>query len=222
MTDQFKAFAKEYKENNEKNASKDWPQFILQVCVAVGVAIYTIITAGIFCISSRALSVQRDTEIRQLRAYISVDPTPVRNFVEKKAPSAGVRITVQGQTPAYNLILLAYIAALPYPFRGDIWSLPTSSAPTETASTMLAPTQHTGNYATLTYAPDPNQFEIINSGKTARLYVWGEVHYKDAFRASWYNRFAIPTMPPPWMGLNSNCVRKEIAPIINAATTRTV
>jgi hypothetical protein len=132
--------------------------------------------------------VARDVEKRQLRAYIAVDPVGPKNFAPNVAPSAGVRITVRGQTPAYNVTLITSIATLPYPSNEDKRATETHS-PLEITKTILAPEQWSENLPTLTYAPDPIQFGVIKASKQDRLYVWGEVHYTDAFDHPWQNRF---------------------------------
>jgi hypothetical protein len=72
-----------------------------------------IIAACAFVVSLGQTLVARDSEERQLRAYMAVDPSGPKNFASNVAPSAGVRITVRGQTPAYNVTLTTSIATFP-------------------------------------------------------------------------------------------------------------
>lgn len=133
--------------------------------------------------------VARDTEKRSLRAYASVDPAPVKDFAENVAPKAGVRVTIKGQTPAYDLTVVTNIAALPYPASQEARAAAAPSPPAEITTSMLAPGQTVDEIVALAYAPNPSQFALIKEAKKARLYVWGEVHYQDAFKMKWHNKF---------------------------------
>jgi hypothetical protein len=86
-----------------------------------------------------------------------------------------------GQTPAYNVQLVTSIATLPFPFIGDIEKQAPPAKEGEIVTSILFPTTHAGNSATLTYVPNSEQLEILKLAKTLRIYVWGHVNYKDAF-----------------------------------------
>jgi hypothetical protein len=157
----------------------------MAVLAAAFAAVAAAATAGV---GLWQVCIARDAEHRQLRAYMAVDPMPVLDFGENTAPIVGALITVKGQTPAYNITLITHIATLPYPLHGDIRSIP-SPPVGEVTSSMLSPSQSAHNRVALAYSPDPSQFATIKASKTHRLFVWGEVHYKDAFKAMWHNRF---------------------------------
>lgn len=159
-----------------------------------------------------------DTERRQLRAYTSMDWYPLEDFEESKIPRAGAKVTILGQTPAYDLSLITHIAALPYPLKGDVRNIP-GPAVESVARTLLAPNQTASNKLGLTYAPNHDQFQIMN-GAGYRIFVWGEVTYRDAFKIDRRTRFcwsfphaeAGKPAPPADLCETGNCADDQCPP----------
>jgi hypothetical protein len=87
-----------------------------------------------------------------------------------------------GQTPAYELELTTFMAILPYPLVRKIeeYEVP---RPAEIVHSILFPGLTFNNYATLAYAPNEQQLNIIRQADQFRIYVWGTVNYKDTFSA---------------------------------------
>jgi hypothetical protein len=131
----------------------------------------------------------RESSERQLRAYMAIDPLPLKDFAKDIATQGGVKITSKGQTPAYDVTLITYIATLPYPPKEDIRLTASPVIKGDIISTILTPGQSTKSYVTLGYAPNESQFQIIKDGKTYRLYVWGEANYMDTFKKKRLSRF---------------------------------
>ena len=137
-----------------------------------------------------ALVFQRDTETRQLRAYISIETAgPVENFTETTLAQAKVRIRNSGQTPAYHLISQGTIDFGPYPLsENQTFQL---NLPREPPSVVvLNPGAEDGG--TIIPAEKPytaTQLASVKDGKSVRLYVFGTVTYRDAFRSEHYSYY---------------------------------
>jgi hypothetical protein len=159
------------------------------------------------------IMIASDTAKRQLRAYTLVAPTVVEDFVAGSAPKAGVKVTIFGQTPAYELELVTHIAALPFPLKEDIRKTPVPDFDVSTITrAILAPTQFASNAPRLTYAPNAEQFRILSAGETYRLFVWGEVNYRDTFKVQRVSRFCF-SYPSQALGAKTS----ELCPTGNCA-----
>jgi hypothetical protein len=101
-------------ENNNKEQEKDKGKkrilFGLEIGVAIGVGVYTLITAGLFIVSliqigksTDQISVMQDTEHRQLRAYVGVIPGDVENFGIPDETRFKIIRKNYGMTPAYDV-----------------------------------------------------------------------------------------------------------------------
>src|ERR1700722_2684272 len=79
-------------------------------------------TCVLVIIGAGALWIARDTEKRQLRAYIFADPdaraesegTIVQDVVAGQIPRANIPVRNVGQTPGYDVVIKALIIVLPY------------------------------------------------------------------------------------------------------------
>jgi hypothetical protein len=64
------------------------------------------------------------------------------------------------------------------------------------ASTMRAPEQSAGNLVSLQYSLACEHYSILQAGRVCRLYVWGDVRYRDAFDENRQSRFCYSTRQP--------------------------
>jgi hypothetical protein len=85
----------------------------------IGVGIYTLLTLGIAVVALCQLQTSRDSEQRQLRAYVGV-VHPNGPLIDHATPP-GIPLVVFdiknfGQTPAYKMTYRSAIAVGPYPF----------------------------------------------------------------------------------------------------------
>ena len=54
---------------------------------------------------------------------------------------------------------------------------------------MRAPEQSAGNLVSLRYSLACEHYSILQAGRVCRLYVWGDVRYRDAFDENRQSRF---------------------------------
>jgi hypothetical protein len=134
----------------------------------------------------------RDTAERQLRAYLQV--TPDQNSVvwinTVHIPACRVFVKNAGQTPAYEVQADGAINPAPFPLR-------------EPLSEFLSPEEqfrlviHPGEGHTINFIGDrlltEDEVDRLVPGKDLRLYLYGQVRYKDAFGKDRYTRFRMST-----------------------------
>jgi hypothetical protein len=175
----------------QKAATDRWT-LILSAAAVAG----ALIQALIFVVMLR-------TSRQQLRAYLFVEFSPRQPFFD---PLQGVqiplRIVNRGQTPAYRVSQVISCNVLPFPLVSDP-SHPTNAQIEDQQSFhTIGPTGHIDIFAQLerplTTAESDGLLE-----DAARIYVWGEIRYSDAFtwwryrRQPRYSRFRymIPVNP---------------------------
>jgi hypothetical protein len=196
----LETYTREQKATEARNAKHNRKILRWSRAATVGAIAYTLITACFLAATVRGIQEARrathaasraadaatrqaeisgDTEKRQLRAYVYVSPGPIKNFGTGN-PEGNVTVSMIGQTPAYHVELVTSTGTLPFPFKGDLEK--EAPAIEVTVQSILFPTTHVHNFATLQYIPNPEQLQILKLGQIARIYVWGHVNYKDAFR----------------------------------------
>lgn len=123
--------------------------------------------------------ISRETGKSQLRAYVLVDSGCIK-FRQPDRPEAQIHFKNSGQTPAYD-------------FRGWITSRGTQYPLTE----VLPPASDNLSNGTETLGPgrksifvyqNPERFPMTGS-KDFALYVYGAVHYRDAFGGKQWTKF---------------------------------
>jgi hypothetical protein len=131
-----------------------------------------------------------DTEKRQLRAYVFVDDIEITGVTSADGPKTLVRIKNGGQTPAYKLRHVGgYTNVLEYPLK----------TPLPTATLMFRRGSDEASFSELgpgithdkirPHRPiAPFQIMGLRSG-TLALYLFGEVHYTDAFNCDRWIRY---------------------------------
>ncbi|MGA2871365.1 MAG: hypothetical protein ABSF34_19660 [Verrucomicrobiota bacterium] len=186
--------APEPRTKNGKSSTNDkhWIDYVTAVfafiaAVAAGAA--AVFTGGQAWIA-------KDTENRQLRAYIGLIPPPDNQIVSNFTPPAKavVRLTPHnfGQTPAYRAINWTGMGVAPHPLPKNF--------PYQTQKSPIGPnpiTIHPGNFdiaGVVLPATEPLaqwDFDRIGDGKNWRLYAWGTITYDDAFGKSHFTNFCI-------------------------------
>jgi hypothetical protein len=113
-----------------------WKAYIvLTALTVIGVFVSAIFAYGAYVATKRQanaaetqIDVARDTEHRQLRAYLHINHGPIT--VSENTASAEIRISHSGQTPAYKIILEADIEVGHFPLPdAEKLSLPTGGIP---------------------------------------------------------------------------------------------
>jgi hypothetical protein len=130
------------------------------------------------------IDVARDTEHRQLRAYLHINHGPIT--VSENTASAEIRISHSGQTPAYKIKLEADIQVGHFPLpETEKLSLPTAGLPTHEFGALygVEPIRQT-------IAMPQNSNDAIEIQKRSRdrlagglqvFYLFGRVRYQDIF-----------------------------------------
>jgi hypothetical protein len=187
------ALAKKYDENNKKYPRRDWWQFVLEIAAAAGIAIYTVLTAGLLIASWYQLSdsatqikISQDTEHRQLRAYVGFVPPSDNQIVNSFIPPAKPTIRLNprnfGQTPAYKAKISSNIAVEDFPLpKTFAFPLVRGLNPPNPITIFPGTFDIAGIFADADRPLTQEELIAIQDGKRKRLYVWGTLDYEDAF-----------------------------------------
>ena len=137
-----------------------------------------LLTAGLVVIGIIALCIQRDTEQRQLRAYVSVLTAEIQNLSEGEMVTAVIKIKNFGQTPAYKFRHWQRIIIDKYPFPGRIPYEPDDGIH---PSSPLSPGDDSNGIAIFDVSPmNQTTINALKAGTNA-LYVVGTIKYDDIF-----------------------------------------
>lgn len=126
-----------------------------------------------------------ETAKRQLRAYVCVTAAEIRTFGTSEPLEAVIQTKNAGQTPAYEMTARLGIAAM-----SDANNLP---PPKESpGATYVGP--NTDHYFTVptNNVLKPEQQQMVERGDVA-IYVYGDLHYRDAFKVERYVHFRLRT-----------------------------
>lgn len=130
-----------------------------------------------------ALYISKDSEKRQLRAYVYATPG-IENFTIGQRSRISVLIRNDGQTPAYNFNVAMHAQSRPYPQQGPIAGegiKPVPTSPTGDGIGNFAYKEHEIEFS-LPQDMSPLITDAMYAGTGQRLYVWGRVLYLDAFQ----------------------------------------
>ncbi len=169
------------------------------------------------------LTTRRSLKQPAIRAYISVRPNSITSFDETHPPRASYILQNHGITPAYNLTHSCDIGAFPDPLPSGFalppikgnWSAPIAVSPDIPVS---------GNCSNRA-AFSPKELEGIRN-RTMKIYIFGQVKYRDAFRKDRFVRFCSAVIVSSKGTLNKLCsnspqrfqdINYEVAPIGNDA-----
>jgi hypothetical protein len=166
----------EAQEQNEAPAKKQKNRreelgFWISVGTLVLVGVYTIITVFIWCTS-------KDTEHRQLRAYVFVSAAGGARDTETGKVTAVIDMKNFGQTPAAKLNGWIQIALGDNPQKGP---LPAPEKDRQrVGESILGPTALQTPRLVLKDPVGPTDWSAVLVGSKA-IFVWGSIFYEDAF-----------------------------------------
>jgi len=190
-----------------------WKAYIgLTVPIVIGAVLSAFFAYGAYNASTRAvdeakrqanaaeaqIDVARDTEHRQLRAYLHISHGPM--IVSDNTASAEIRISHSGQTPAYKIKLEADILVGHFPLPdSEKLSLPTGGIPKYEYGALY------GNEPikqTISMPQNSNDAVEIQKRSRDRLagglqvfYLFGRVLYQDIFGNEWPYEFCFSFDP---------------------------
>jgi hypothetical protein len=125
--------------------------------------------------AKNSLSLSRDTAQRQLRAYVCVESAFLK-FPERNITEPRVYFKNSGQTPAYNVRGWIHTWFAEYPPQ-EVFPVPPHDF--VMAKTILGPGTKT-TFVAARKSVEPQLAEFLGTPQLT-LYVYGEVHYNDAF-----------------------------------------
>lgn len=123
-----------------------------------------------------SLDLSRDTAKKQLRAYVCVDSAVV-TFPQPDVPKAQVHFRNSGQTPAYDCWGWINTWFAEHPLNE---ALPSPPSDFKMATEVLAPGR-TSIFIAPSKPPLATQWLALLGTPKLTLYVYGEVHYREAF-----------------------------------------
>ena len=192
LNETFKSFAKDYYKDEGAKARRERIKFRIEIGLAIGVAANIALTVGLLIAgavqadysgqqvkaSQAQLDVMRDTETRQLRAYVGITQRGIENFGEDNQVLRTLRKNY-GQTPAIDLFMsfpniamaqanTQFNPALCYP------------APQAQNTFALFPGQEL-SYKVQGKTLPPDQIDLIRKNPNFVMLFWGVLHYKDVF-----------------------------------------
>ncbi len=148
----------------------------------------------------KANELAEDTARRQLRAYVGIESISVFDVTMGMKPTAHIVVRNFGQTPVDKFDVISYMAFGPV---GMEVELTVDENPRLEYST-LPPNVARKGYPKLAAVITPDIFALFDSG-AARIYVFGEARYEDAFGIprttyfrAYYDRSCLP-------GATHNC-----------------
>jgi hypothetical protein len=160
------------------------PRNKVGLATLIAVVAYTGITVLLWCTSQKQLAVSRDTEQRQLRAYVGITDVEIPDgFFEDKIPTLNVSLKNFGLTPAYNVKMSFATNFGSFPDPGDL------PAPQPTNATWVF------NPSDVSSAPFDlpmplTAADIAGMQNMSRpLYFYGRITYDDAFNRPHFANF---------------------------------
>jgi hypothetical protein len=123
----------------------------------------------------RTFKSAEDTASRQLRAYVGVREFEIEDFVVGEVPIVRFEIANSGQTPSYRTRIWVGVGYLPNPMEGT-FPEPNHGTTFRVLNPADSITRNTRAEGILTQ----DILDAINA-KTTRLWVVGQVEYRDAF-----------------------------------------
>jgi len=159
---------------------------------ALATILLTFVTAGLVLMGYRQIATSR----AQLRAYLSVESGEIRDLVTGAQPVAHIVVKNYGQTPAYKFRLVGGMGVAE-----SFEALPPPAGDPRGTMGVLAPT---GTFHWFMAAPGvmSNDDHTVLISRRKILFVYGEVHYEDAFGNPRYMKYR--TMVGGVAGLQSN------------------
>ena len=184
-----------------KDYSTDWWMFgvtvILAFIACVQVAVFRRQARRLY----QTIDQMRQSEIRELRAYVFVTSIDIANVApstlpeNKRTPAhlhdpttpPKIRLFLNnsGKTPAYDVIISSHM----FMEKADYKLLPHEPPDIKTSKTIIAPGGSTVHNTDLGDVPNITQLHGIMTGAYA-IFINGKITYKDAFGKDRWTRFA--------------------------------
>jgi hypothetical protein len=193
LVEAIKSLGEKNKAAQQKQAEHDDKALFWARSAGAGVGIYTAITLGIAIIALCQLNTARDTEDRQLRAYIGIvipsDGPGDRNFLPPNIPAIHLSIKNFGQTPAYRVTYQSGVDLKQYPLPKNT-EYPTPTIGPQNPITVFPGTpEPLGIRSPGGRALTNEEVKAIQDGNSKRLCFWGTITYVDAFGYSRYTNY---------------------------------
>jgi hypothetical protein len=172
----------------------DWPTWTtaaFTVVIAIATVVLAIATIRLWVSTNRLAEGAEQTSQRQLRAYVSVRPLTVLNFVSGEKIRVSLRVLNHGQVPASNMHSNYRIELLPpNPLNRHIQRGPENQK--DTVEFSVFPRDR----GTLVFHSDfllsEDDRKAVLSG-SKHIHVWGVTTYDDGFAAQRTTRFDVST-----------------------------
>jgi hypothetical protein len=163
----------------------DWATFAFVVVASIAAAFAAVFT-------HQQVVVARDSEHRQLRAYIG-DIVPEKFYAITTDHHFGVHLDLRnaGQTPAYDVTHAEGIEIESYPLPPEAKIIEKTDEHALKITIHPSTVANEGIYVKTTESVGDQKLEAIKLGQSKRLYLWGVVHYRDAFDDMHYTHFCI-------------------------------
>lgn len=192
IADAIERLRKDYESECANNGAQYNQTLRWQKWTTWGVAIYTILTFVLVCISKCSLDTARDTEIKQFRAYVHAIPMQNANLGMAKDAAIVVRvkpkIKVFGLTPASMVVVPWRLKVLPWP----LTTIPMDYIPANRqfkSSITIGPNEERDvDEKSITLTRE--DADSINRG-SKRIVEYGTILYNDVFRQGRWTNFCI-------------------------------
>jgi hypothetical protein len=222
LNETLKSFSEKYHEDDPKKSRRERIKFRLEIALGVGVALNIALTIGLLVAaaiqakySGEQVNVALDSEHRQLRAYVGMNPGDIDDFgISGKQRIRFIRKNF-GATPAYDVgfsQLGFSIVKIGQPIDTGRSGCNTPAIPgliTMFPTTELAWTITIGKNddvrpevaAKLGGMFAPEEVQLVKSGDRQFVY-WGTVCYKDAFNVPHFTNYC-------WMYKGTSMAAKD-------------
>jgi hypothetical protein len=181
----------------------------------IGVAVFTgllvFVTIPLTLIGIWQGVLTRSTARRQLRAYLSISPAFVEDYGTKKRMTVNCLVENHGQTPAFDIAYVFTSIVMPE-ILPEGWEYTSPQRHVLASSTSFPGIKITAWFHhenVLTH----DEYKEMESGNT-RLYVWGLMTYRDAFRKRRETQFNFSIGGPDFVKTmqNRRAGKKEAGP----------
>jgi hypothetical protein len=139
--------------------------------------------------AEQSAQISKDTEIRQLRAYISLELAVPPELIPGQPARSIWRIRNTGRTPAYKVTGTTEADIRPYPPpRPNVYALDT---PMVLKEDIINPNRFSTAFIATKKPLSKEEVAAIAEGSSLRFYFWGTIFFFDAFNVSRYANFCI-------------------------------
>lgn len=181
-------FNQKHQKTSNKNAEPSCDAFkrrIRDPNTYIALATIFLVLIGVF-----AINISRDTEKRQLRAYVTPIATGWRGLTDSKPLSLGYNIVNYGQTPAKNVWKNGTVDILPYPLpKGYIFKIPEEPVRQKASIFPKAEMPVFGWVQADRPFTNTEINEITSTTSSRRAYAYGTFTYTDIFEETHTTNF---------------------------------